>query len=521
MKENQNIKTELLQQLTVTHRHAPTVSRFVEEHFTDLVPDSDYFTRLVRDDVGGEMLPPLPEEVISRLPRYYTAVTDLYAAPFLKTSQATALFALTSSMMPNSYVRHGKRLVSPAVMVIHYGTSGAGKGNISDLRTLFEAVDRHRIEESERALQQYDYDLEAYKQNLKCHFADRKEVQPTGRRAPEGLQRPKKPLRRSLEIPADTSSADFVLRLKGNEPYPSLLMSEELLTTISANRTKHGDFVHYILNCYHEEPIHRGRKTDDEDTIVYRPRLAMLLSGTMGAVRQFIPSVEDGLASRMLFVELPFALPWIDELTDSEAHRFNSTLRETADVATGMYEALRRFDSSHTKVTLALSEQQSRYVNRLMAHMNDHFFFLYGHQDIVPAVRRRHLDAKRLMLQVALMRRYEQCGSWPEALAQPAVTIDDDDINTVLFIAYWSLQQTMHLYRRLVRYDDAEATPTTPTKPEEVLSRLPSEFTRADAVRVGGEFGITSRTIDRYLVIWQKTSAIEPISRGHYHRCDN
>ena len=520
MNDNQNINSELLQQLTEAHRQVPTISRFVEEYFSELVPHSDYFAHLVRDDVGGEMLPPLPEEVIRRLPRYYTAVTDLYAAPFLKTSQATALFALTSSMMPNSYVRHGKRLVSPAVMVIHYGTSGAGKGNISDLRTLFEAVDRHRIEESEKALQQYDYDLEAYKQNLKCHFADRKEVQPTGRRAPEGLQRPKKPLRRSLEIPADTSSADFVLRLKGNEPYPSLLMSEELLTTISANRTKHGDFVHYILNCYHEEPIHRGRKTDDEDTIVHRPRLAMLLSGTMGAVRQFIPAVEDGLASRMLFVELPFALPWIDELTDAEAHRFNSTLRETADVATQLYEALRRFDSSHTKVTLALSEQQSRYINRIMARMNDHFFFLYGHQDIVPAVRRRHLDAKRLMLQVALMRRYEQYGSWLEALAEPAVTIDDDDIDTVLFIAYWSLQQTMHLYRRLVRYDDTEVTPTASTKPEEVLARLPSEFTRADAVRVGGEFGVAVRTVDRYLVIWQKTNVIEQVGRGQFCRCD-
>lgn len=517
MIDNQNAKAELRQQLTETHRQAPTISRFVEEYFSELVPHCDYFAHLVRDDVGGEMLPPLPEEVIARLPRYYTAVTDLYDAPFLKTSQATALFALTSAMMPNSYVRHGKRLVSPAVMVIHYGTSGAGKGNISDLRTLFEAVDHRRIEESEKALQQYDYDLEAYKQNLKCHFADRKEVQPTGRRAPEGLQRPKKPLRRSLEIPADTSSADFVLRLKGNEPYPSLLMSEELLTTISANRTKHGDFVHYILNCYHEEPIHRGRKTDDEDTIVHRPRLAMLLSGTMGAVRQFIPSVEDGLASRMLFVELPFALPWIDELTDAEAHRFNSTLRETADVATQLYEALRRFDSSHTKVTLALSEQQSRYINRMMARMNDHFFFLYGHQDIVPAVRRRHLDAKRLMLQVALMRRYEQCGSWMEALAEPAITIDDDDIDTMLFIAYWSVQQTMHLYRRLVRYDDAEPV-TAPTKPEEVLSRLPSEFTRADAVRVGGELGVSSRTIERYLTIWQKTNVIESVSRGHYRR---
>jgi len=81
MIDNQNTKTELLQQLTETHRHAPTISRFVEEYFSELVPHSDYFAHLVRDDVGGEMLPPLPEEVIARLPRYYPAVTDLYATP--------------------------------------------------------------------------------------------------------------------------------------------------------------------------------------------------------------------------------------------------------------------------------------------------------------------------------------------------------------------------------------------------------------------------------------------------------
>ena len=143
--DNQAINTDVLQLINNPTVNAPTISRFVEEYFSELVPDSDYFAHLVRDDVGGEMLPPLPAEVIARPPRYYTAVTDLYDAPFLKTSQATALFTLTSSMMPNSYVRHGKRLVSPAVMVIHYGTSGAGKGNISDPRTLFEAVNRRLV----------------------------------------------------------------------------------------------------------------------------------------------------------------------------------------------------------------------------------------------------------------------------------------------------------------------------------------------------------------------------------------
>ena len=74
---------------------------------------------------------------------------------------------------------------------------------------------------------------------------------------------------------------------------------------------------------------------------------------------------------------------------------------------------------------------------------------------------------------------------------------DTDDEDTIVHRP----RLTMHLYRRLVRYDDTEATPTASTKPEEMLLRLPSEFTRADAVRVGGEFGVAVSVVDRFLVI--------------------
>ena len=70
------------------------------------------------------------------------------------------------------------------------------------------------------------------------------------------------------------------------------------------------------------------------------------------------------------------------------------------------------------------------------------------------------------------------------------------------------------------RRKNTEATPTASTKPEEVLARLPSEFTRADAVRVGGEFGVAVRTVDRYLVIWQKTNVLEQTGRGQFCRID-
>ena len=63
MNDNQVINTDVLQLISNPTENAPTITRFVEEYFSELVPDSDYFTHLVRDDVGGEMLPPLPEEM--------------------------------------------------------------------------------------------------------------------------------------------------------------------------------------------------------------------------------------------------------------------------------------------------------------------------------------------------------------------------------------------------------------------------------------------------------------------------
>ena len=68
MNDNQMINANVLQLINTPTENAPTISRFVEEYFSDLVPDSNYFAHLVRYDVGGEMLPPLPAEVIARLP---------------------------------------------------------------------------------------------------------------------------------------------------------------------------------------------------------------------------------------------------------------------------------------------------------------------------------------------------------------------------------------------------------------------------------------------------------------------
>ena len=115
---------------------------------------------------------------------------------------------------------------------------------------------------------------------------------------------------------------------------------------------------------------------------VYSYRLAMLLSGTMGAIRQFIPSVEDGLASRMLFVELPFALPWIDELTDAEDYMsenpdiiaFDDLMVCTTDVKTYEKE-LKRKDSNGNEVSYNPPRFETAYDFYINMHIANNPYF--------------------------------------------------------------------------------------------------------------------------------------------------
>jgi hypothetical protein len=52
------------------------------------------------------------------------------------------------------------------------------------------------------------------------------------------------------------------------------------------------------------------RKTNNEHLIIKVPKLALIISGTPNQILSFIPSAEDGLASRMIYYSFEGSVNW-------------------------------------------------------------------------------------------------------------------------------------------------------------------------------------------------------------------
>ena len=77
------INANILQLINTPTENAPTISRFVEEYFSDLVPDSNYFAHLVRyDDTEVATTPTKPEELLARLPHASFSLPRYFAVSY-------------------------------------------------------------------------------------------------------------------------------------------------------------------------------------------------------------------------------------------------------------------------------------------------------------------------------------------------------------------------------------------------------------------------------------------------------
>ena len=470
-----------------------------------LTLDSD--GQCVTDHMGNRVPVPLADRVMARLPEMYSRIAALYVNPFVRSQQVLALMACVSAAMPHTRVPHRYKEFGPCLMAFIYGGPGSGKGGVMDIKELLLPIDAEVCEGYQQEYKEYRRRLRRFQRMMRQMAYDRDNRVGSIDDTASEIDEPQAPLRRSLIIPDATTAANMHDRIKGNDPDASLLITSEAISLLNANGREHGHFDEIITKAHANERIHKGRKTDNEDIVIERPNLAVVMTGTDLAVTKMFPTLDDGLASRFLFVSLPTIVNWEYNPTPEEYARFKETMTHYAGELLDMYHALRSYDTSTEQVRLVLSEAQERWLDEHFDTMSKQNFAAFGADDIIPVVRRRLLDAKRIMLQVALMRRREQCESWDEAVADPIVRIDDDNVDTVLMMVHYYIKQSMHLFARLRTEPDTSERKTM-IEPNTHLKRLPRTFTLADVVRIGKEGGVPTHISERRIAVWEASELI-------------
>ena len=473
------------------------------------------------DDCGHRRPQPLDDCFFAALPPSLYDVLDHYAHASMRTQQLVAMLSLIGSVAIHCRVTHDNHSYGTALMALIYGSPASGKGRITELLPLVQGIDSRVREESRRERRTAERQREAQRIKRQRMAKSRDVSDSDIDHAVMTEEEIEMPLPRCHMIADNITIPAMLQYLKGSEPRTVLLTASELLTIVQQSKTDYGNMRDMLLRAFHEERMSYAIRNNNESIFLEHLRMGVLLSGTYDSLCQFMPKVDDGLPSRFLFYETMCDTGWRTPMSRQQSQAFRQSLTATATILEGLYGTLTRYDDTHDdalRPTLVLTDMQEAYLDRAFSEMNDWYYGYTGSELILSAVRRRIIDAKRIIMLLSLLRGYHAHGSWGEVLATPSIMADDDDIELTLTLTRHLMHHSIAAFR-LIQPIHHEPDTSENTTAASCLELLPQAFTTADAIAIGKQVGITERTIKRYLNAWLKALFIKRIDKGRYERC--
>ena len=332
----------------------------------------------------------------------------------------------------------------------------------------------------------------------------------------EEVDEPQAPLRRMHKLPAKTTAANYYRLLYANGENISYLHIPELAEMSAANKGSFGDFMYILLAAQNEEQLHTGCKTDDEDFLIEHTRLAMAATGTMSSVREFIPNLEDGLSTRFLYHNLPAKSTVRGEMDEATAEAFIDVYGHHRGVLTEIWEELRQFEGKMDEELprLIISDEQREYIDEYYRQLVSFVALALPDKDLRAPILRSRLNLYRMLMIIAVLRRYEELGSVEGMFGEKRFAVSESDLKWGLAYIFYCMMQTSTIYDRLRREEREEPKQPVRISPLAFLQALPKQFTKAVAIQVGEEWGISERAVTNKLNRLCRDCYLERVRHG-------
>lgn len=321
--------------------------------------------------------------------------------------------AVISGCLPNVHGYYDGHTVGPQLYAYILSSFGNGKSCLSHCRTL--AKDIEAIVKRESDNEQIEW------QEL---------VQ-----ASEKGNIPEKPHERRLFIPADSSRAAFSKMLNANGG-SGIVFCTEGDTLASTLRTEYGNYSDILRAGFHHENVESLRSKDGLSEIP-RPYLAVVLSSTHDQLVRLIPTVENGLFSRFLYIELE-ADPSFRNPFDKRKRKYNKVLEGLANRLASMYLQLRQLSEP---IEIELTEAQQQILFARFTEVKQQTLKQHG-QVANGTVNRNGLICYRIAMILTLLRN-------ESSIASGELFCTDADFQTSMLLAEKLLKDSMSICDRL------------------------------------------------------------------------
>ena len=483
-----------------------------------IVEDPLTLMNSIYDDDGVVVPCALPDSMWKYLPQMMSEPLGLYDDADIRTMLLMAMMPTIGSAMSNVRVRHGQRLYSLGMLNICVGPSASGKGSVGDVASLVDGINKIICEESAQAMADHRKRHKRYNRlNSQLNFAAKGDVEhlvDVNDIAGE-VDEPQAPLRRMHKLPAKTTAANYYKLIYANGDNISFLHIPELAEMSAANKGSFGDFMYILLAAQNEEQLHTGRKTDDEDFLIEHTRLAMAATGTMSSVREFIPNLEDGLSTRFLYHNLPAKSTVRGEMDEATAEAFRDVYGHHRGVLTDLWKELRQFEdkTDEEMPRLVISDQQRLYIDEYYRQLVSFVALTQADKDLRAPILRSRLNLYRMLMIIAVLRRYEEQGTVEGMFAEQRFVVTEADLKWGLAYIFYCMMQTSTIYDRL-RRETQEEPKRIYISALAFLHMLPKQFTTAEALRIGEEMGIKKNAVAKKLAKLSKEYYIGKVRQG-------
>lgn len=439
-------------------------------------------------------LPSFSDKVQSKLPAIFQDIAAQGNTIQQKDMLIFASLVLLSGCFPEVHANYDNRLVYGNLFFFLVAPPASNKGIVSACIKLVAPIEQEIRDYNQR-------EVEEYKQQMAELRANKNKA---------GIPTPQEPPYRSLFISANSSSTAIYQALADNKG-EGITFETEADSLSYALKSDYGNFSDGLRKAFHHERISYTRRTDKEHVNIYAPKWSVLLTGTPGQVTNLIPSCEDGLFSRFIFLLIKREGTWRNVFLKKER-----TVDEAMTaIGRKIYEIHRLLGQADKKgVKFRLSEKQEKNFNDFFSKLYTEYGSMMG-ENFDASVLRLGLSCFRIAMVLSIMR-LEGTTALPSE-----IVCTDDDFNAAITIADTLTQHSAHIFTNMMPTLETEtiANAKLTELQRKLFEALPDHFTRQQAMALAPKVNMPPKTINKYIGYFVSRFHIcQRVRQGEYEK---
>ena len=415
-------------------------------------------------------------------------VMEPMRTPEAKDKMVLGSLVVISGVTPNYYTIYRGKIVYPPLYVIIYGPTASGKGEIVFCVLLIRGVQQKIESDWVKEMEEYRRLHAEWEQKGQKRGADRSQ------RGPE----PQEPPFRTPIIPANSSASAAYQLLHANGDW-GVMFETEGSVMMDTIKSDYGDYVPGLLQAFHHESIKMNRVRDKQHIQIDQPRLPICMSGTEDMMRKLFQYQEQGLCNRFFYYGLSSKMEWdspFQEVQPLERH-----YEKLGQVVLDIYHQMKQL--GNRSIQFMLTESQKREFNQFFSDLLADQRILSG-EEFSSFVLRMGLNAVRIAMTLALLRRYDECKG--ERLLfldnEQALICSDTDFRIMMTMVNVLVNHSMKAFATFGKcsYRSSHPQVARMNAQERLLfEALDEEFTSGQVEEKAQELGMNVSTVQRYL----------------------